>query len=200
MIASTVARLKITLDDVKPQVLRRIEVPVTIRLDRLHLAIQAAMGWTNSHLYEIRTGDVGWGVPDDSHWGGGPLDARKARLIDVLEDVGVKTLKYIYDFGDGWEHTIKIERTVDATPGILYPFLLQAIGRCPPEDIGGPFGYAEFLQAIADPKHERHAELAEWAPEDFDPNAVDVEALHACLAALGKRWSRKPATKRARRA
>lgn len=90
---TAIARLKITLDDVKPQILRRIEVPVTIRLDRLHLAVQAAMGWTNTHLYEIRAGDVSWGEPDEEHWSGGPLDARKARLIDVLEDIGAKTLK-----------------------------------------------------------------------------------------------------------
>jgi hypothetical protein len=56
MTAITIAQLKITLDDVKPEVLRRIEVPFNIRLDRLHLAIQAAMGWTNTHLYEIRAG------------------------------------------------------------------------------------------------------------------------------------------------
>ena len=105
MSADAIARLKITLDDVKPTVLRRIEVPVTVRLDRLHLAIQAAMGWTNSHLfYEIRAGDVGWGVhdPDGGH---GPPDARKTRLIDVLEDVATKTLSYLYDFGNGWGST-----------------------------------------------------------------------------------------------
>ena len=101
-------------------VLRRIEVPLGIRLDRLHLVIQAAMGWTDSHLYEIRAGDVGWGIPDPD-WGDGPLDARKARLVDVLEDVGVKTLKYLYDFGDGWEHTIKIERIADADAGRRVP-------------------------------------------------------------------------------
>ena len=63
MTSNSIARLKITLDDVKPAVLRRIEVPLTIRLDRLHLVLQAALGWTNSHLYEIRARDVGWGVP-----------------------------------------------------------------------------------------------------------------------------------------
>jgi Plasmid pRiA4b ORF-3-like protein len=109
MSADDIAHLKVTLDEVEPPVLRQIEVPLTIRLDRLHLALQAAMGWTNSHLYEIRARDVGWGVPDPD-WGDGPLDARKARLVDVLEESGAKTLKYLYDFGDGWEHTIKVER------------------------------------------------------------------------------------------
>jgi hypothetical protein len=133
MSADTIARLKITLDDVKPAVLRRIEVPFDIRLDRLHLTIQAAMGWTNSHLYEIRAGDVGWSTAyPDQDWAGDFLDARKARLGDVLEDVGTKTLKYLYDFGDGWEHTIKVERLIDPEPGILYPQLIEAKGHCLP--------------------------------------------------------------------
>ncbi len=94
MSADTIARLKITLNDVEPAVLRRVEVPFDTRLDRLHLVIQAAMGWTNTHLYEIRARDVGWGIPD-RHRADGPLDARKARLGDVLEDIGAKTLRYL---------------------------------------------------------------------------------------------------------
>jgi hypothetical protein len=143
MSADTIARLKITLARVKPAVLRRIEVPLDIRLDRLHLAIQAAMGWTNSHLYEIRAGDVGWSDPDPDWGHDGPLDARKARLGNVLDDVGTKGLRYLYDFGDGWEHTIKVERLIDPEPGVTYPRLTEATGRCPPEDVGGPWGYAD---------------------------------------------------------
>jgi hypothetical protein len=196
MSADTIARLKITLDDVKPAVLRRIEVPLTLRLDRLHLAIQAAMGWTNSHLYEILADGVGWGMIDPDG-GDGPLDARKARLIDALEDT--QKLRYLYDFGDRWEHTIKVERLIDPEPGILYPRLIEATGRCPPEDVGGPWGYAELLDAIHDPKHERHAELKEWIADDFDPNAVDAEWLAEEVTALAKRWSRNPSAKRTRR-
>jgi hypothetical protein len=99
----------------------------------------------------------------------------------VLEDVGTKTLRYLYDFGDGWEHTIKIERIMDAVPGIAYPRLVEAAGRCPPEDVGGPWGYAELLEAIADPKHERHAELKDWIDDAFDPNVVDAEGLADAL-------------------
>ena len=198
MTADTIARLKITLDDVKPIVLRRVEVPATLRLDRLHLAIQAAMGWTNTHLYEILARDTGWGIPDPD-WGDGPLDARKARLIDVLEDVGTKTLKYLYDFGDGWEHTVKVERIAAPEPGAAYPRLIEAAGRCPPEDVGGPWGYAELLAAIDDPKHERHAEFKEWISDDFDPVVVDIEWLTEEVAALAKRWSRKSVRRSARR-
>src|SRR6266508_1904934 len=170
MSAATIVRLKIALDDVKPAVLRRIEVPLAIRLDRLHLAIQAAMGWTNSHLYEIRAGDV-----------------------------GTKTMRYLYDFGDGWEHTIRVERLIDPEPGVIYPRLIEASGRCPPEDVGGPWGYAEFLEAMYDSNHERHAEFAEWIGEDFDPNAVDADRLAKDVGTLAKSWTRKPASKRARR-
>jgi hypothetical protein len=141
MSANTVARLKITLDAVKPTVLRRVEVPFDIRLDRLHLTMQAALGWTNSHLYEIRAGDVGWStLYPEADWPEDFLDARNARLDKVIEDVGTKTLRYIYDFGDGWKHTIKIERLTDTEPGVMYPRLIAATGRCPPEDCGGPWG------------------------------------------------------------
>jgi len=157
------------------------------------------MGWTNTHLYEIRAGDVGWGAPDPD-WGDGPLDARKAHLNEVLEDVGTKTVKYIYDFGDGWDHTVTVERLTDPVPGLTYPFLIEAKGRCPPEDVGGPPGYSEFLEAIRDPEHERHDECKTWIGQVFDPTVVDANTIAEQLADLAKRWSRKPATKRPRQA
>ena len=147
---AAVLRLKVTLNDVEPKVLRRIEVPADIKLDRLHLTLQAALGWTNSHLFEIRARDVGWGQPSPD-WPDGPLDARKAKLIDVLEDAGTKTLRYLYDYGDGWEHTIKVERMAPAEPDAVYPRLIEASGRCPPEDVGGPWGYGEMLEALKIP-------------------------------------------------
>ncbi len=199
MSAVMIARLKITLDDVSPAILRRVEVPFDIRLDRLHLTVKAAMGWTNSHLYEIRAGDVGFSTPDpDLDWAGDFLDARKARLDDCLEDIGTKKLVYLYDFGDGWQHAIKIERITDPSRGVLYPRLIEVRGRCPPEDCGGPFGYAELLGAITDPKHERHSELTEWIGGDFDPKSDDAEALIAEVAALAKSWSRRSTRKRSK--
>lgn len=121
-----------------PRFLRRIEVPFDIRLDRLHLTIQAALGWTNSHLYEIRAGDVGWStLHPEADWPENYLDARKARLDKVIEDGGTKTLRYIYDFGDGWEHAIKLEKLTDPERGVLYPRLIAASGRCPPKTAHG---------------------------------------------------------------
>jgi hypothetical protein len=81
---------------------------------------------------------------------------------------------------------------------VLYPRLIEVRGRCPPEDCGGRFGYAELLDAITDPKHERHAELTEWIDGDFDPEANDAEALIAEVAALAKSWSRKSTRKRSK--
>src|ERR1700756_884061 len=201
MRGAPLAHLKITLDKGKPVVLRRVEAPLGIRLGRLHRTIQAAMGCTNSHLYEIRAGGVGWSTPyPDADWAGDFIDARKARLGDILEDIGTKTLKYLYDFGDGWEHTIKIERLVDPKPGMLYPSLIEAKGQCPPEDVGGPWGYSELLEALDDPSHERHSEFKEWLADDFNPHVVDVDRLSEDVADLAQRWSRQPAVKRRRTA
>jgi Plasmid pRiA4b ORF-3-like protein len=197
MTAASIAHLKIKLDDVEPAVVRRVEVPLAIRLDRLHQVLQAALGWTDSHLYELRARDIGWGVPDPD-FGDGPLDARKARLLDVLEDVGVRSLKYLYDFGDGWEHTVRIERVTEAVAGIVYPRLIDATGRCPPEDVGGPWGYREFLEAIADPDHEEHAERLEWVGGHFDPSDAGVDTLAQAVNHLAKKWTRKPAGPRKR--
>lgn len=197
---TTIARLKITLAFVKPPVLRRLDVPIEIRLDRLHLALQAALGWTNSHLWEIRVGETGWGPKFEDDWGEGPLDAKKARLIDVLEDTGAKTLHYTYDMGDCWEHTIKVERLFDPEPGRQYPVLVEAKGRCPPEDVGGPPGYEEFLEAIADPEHPRRDEFLDWCGDSFDPNEIDTEAIAAEIQALAKKWAPKSRVKPARRA
>jgi hypothetical protein len=175
-----IARIKVVLDDVKPTVMRRLEVPINIKLDRLHMVLQAAMGWTNSHLYEFRIRDCGFGIPDPD-WPDGPSDALKVTLLDVLEDTGAKSFKYLYDFGDGWEHSIKIERVEPATPGIDYPVLLDAVGNCPPEDCGGPWGYMEALEVLADPKHVDHARLSGWWP-DFIPTPEDLARKVSNLA------------------
>jgi hypothetical protein len=117
----------------------------------------------------------------------------RAHLDNVLEDIGTRTLKYLYDFGDCWEHTIKVERLLEPELGVLYPRLIDATGRCPP--IGAPWGYAEFLKAIHVPKHERHAEINEWTADNFDPNVVDADGLAEEVAALAKRWCRKSRAK-----
>lgn len=187
MSAPTIVCLKIVLENVEPPVLRSVEVPLSLPLDRLHLVIQAAMGWSNSHLYEIVAGDLAWGIVDPDNEAS-RLDARNARLWDVLGYA--QQLIYLYDFGDGWEHIITAEGFIDPTPGSLYPRLVEVIGRCPPEDVGGPGGYGRFREAILDPSHKRHAEYKDWIADDFDPNTVDSRRLAHNLQVLAERWSR----------
>ena len=92
----------------------------------------------------------------------------------------------------GWEHTVKIERIADAVPGLPYPVLLDATGRCPPKDVGSPWGYSELLEVLADPDHERHDELMEWVGDPFNPLTSDVDQLAKSVDALARKWTRKP--------
>lgn len=133
-----VVRMRITLDDVPPTVTRLIEVPLGLPLDLLHAAFQAVLAWTDSHLSEMTFGRTVFGIPDPAHGFDGPLDACKATLAEALEGVRGKTLRYLYDFGDGWEHSVKIEGIAPAGPQISYPRLLDANGMRPLEDSAAP--------------------------------------------------------------
>ena len=95
--------------------------------------------------------------------------------------------RLLYDYGDGWEHTIKVERMARAELNVVYPRPIEASGRCRPEDAGGPWGYGEMLEALEDSGHERHAETLEWLGDDFDPHAFNAEHLKADVSALAKR-------------
>ena len=123
-----IARLRIILNDVDPMPMRHIEVPLKFRLDRLHEVIQAAMGWTDTHLYEFRVGDAGWGMPDPDGFYDGPMDAKKMTLEKLLDQTATRTIQYVYDFGDDWDHSIRIERVGEADKGMTYPRLLKATG------------------------------------------------------------------------
>ncbi|MFB9949578.1 plasmid pRiA4b ORF-3 family protein [Rhizobium puerariae] len=180
-------RLKVTLDDVEPPVMRRVVVPFRIRFNRLHEVLQAAFGWTDSHLYEFCIRDVGFGIPDGSI--DDPVDARRATLLSAIEDIGARSFKYLYDFGDGWTHTVKIEKTFPVIADFTDPVLLDVVGRCPPEDVGGPWGYEEFRQALADKNHERHDELSEWwGSSNYDPSETRADDLRRDVDALAAKW------------
>ena len=151
---TSIARLKIILEDVEPRVVRHVDVPLALRLDRLHLVIQAAMPWTNSHLWAFEAEGSTWGDPelglDDAR------PAARSTLQGVLEETGKKSLTYIYDYGDNWEHRISLEGICEPVEGQLYPALVKAEGRCPPEDIGGFPGYERYLEILADPEDEEY--------------------------------------------
>ncbi|NIJ43550.1 hypothetical protein FHS78_003865 [Parvibaculum indicum] len=189
----SIVEIKVTLEHIEPPVTRTLQVPVAIRLDRLHLTLQAAMGWTNSHLYMFEAGGATWGLPDPD-FGGEDLPANKTTLAQLIEDTGARTIRYIYDFGDSWEHSLSVGKVTDAVPGDLYPRLTDISGRCPPEDVGGIPGYEEFLEAMADPEHPEHADLQEWYGATFDPIVPPADELRLEVLKLAKRW--KPKTSR----
>jgi len=191
---SAVAQLKIVLKDVEPIVMRRVEVPLSIKLDRLHTVIQTVMGWSDTHLWEFRfAGEVVFGIPDD--YDSNTSDARKETLRDALDDCGGKTFHYVYDFGDYWHHVIKVEKVATAIANFDYPFFLTGTGRCPPEDIGGVPGYAEYLAALADPDYPDRDELLQYRSEDFDPDKPDLVAIGLAIDELSKQWAPKPRRK-----
>lgn len=192
-----IARLRIILNDVDPQPMRHIEVPLKIRLDRLHEVIQAAMGWTDTHLYEFRVGDAGWGMPDPDGFYDGPMDAKKITLEKMIDQTGTRTIQYVYDFGDDWDHSIRIERVGEAAPGMTYPRLLKASGACPPEDVGGAWGYEEFLEALADPDHEQHVDMVHWSGGNFDVEDAGNDSIIERFDKLAKKWAPRPRKSRA---
>jgi hypothetical protein len=187
---SDIARLRVAIDDVAPPVVRRVEVPLAMRLDDLHFVLQIAIGWQNCHPFEFRIGDKAWGLVDrDAETN--PLPAEGATLADVL--VLGRAFKYGYVFGEDWQHSAEIEAVVAAEPGATYPRLLEAQGRCPPADIGGPAGYEVYVSAVADPSHPLHETMVDFDDPEFDPAKVDAAALAKNLANLARYIGRRKA-------
>lgn len=180
-----IAHVSITLDKVVPEVTRIVAMPLGIHLDMLHLVIQAAMGWTNSHLWSMHARGSTWGVPDPD-FPDDTVPANSTLLLDMIADIGTNRFEYIYDMGDHWNHRIKIVKPMPAVQGIAYPLLIDAIGRCPPEDSGGPPGYMEMLEALRDPAHPHHAEAIERLGRDFSANDANRAKLEKDVAALAK--------------
>ncbi len=172
-----VYQFKITLEDIKPPIWRRIQVPDGT-LDDLHAQIQAAMGWTNSHLHDFDINGKRYGDPEllDDGWGDNDfIDSTDVSLSALLAKKRRSfRFYYTYDFGDGWRHEIVYEGALPAETDEKYPRCLEGARACPPEDVGGPWGYEEFVAAIKDRKHERHAEFKQWFSGRFDPEKFDA--------------------------
>jgi hypothetical protein len=167
-----ILQLKVTLRYIRPPVWRRVEVPVDITLLDLHHVLQAAMGWTDSHLHQFEQGGLTYGPPD-REFGGPVISERKTRVGQVLDRPKAR-LAYTYDFGDGWEHEVVVEAINDPAPDARYPRVTDGKRACPPEDVGGPPGYEEFLEAVTNPAHKEHASMIEWIGGPFDPERFDV--------------------------
>jgi pRiA4b ORF-3-like protein len=178
----TVFQLRIDLNEVTPAVWRRLLVPGGIRLAKLHQILQAAMGWTDSHLHAFAIGDDRYGM----HLGDDFLD-EDLELLDEADITVVRVLAgceafgYEYDFGDGWEHQVSVADQFSHRYGLKYAVCLDGANACPPEDCGGPGGYEDLLVALADPEHEEHDDLLEWFGGPIDPTAFDIAATNVAL-------------------
>ena len=176
-------QFRITLMDIEPPIWRRIQVR-DCTLDEFHDHIQAAMGWENYHLHQFTINDVEFGPvsPDDMPFGPELEDETQVVLSNVLPQNGGRfRFGYTYDFGDDWRHEVLLEGKPDAVAGQKYPVCFEGERTCPPEDIGGPWGFADYLEALADPAHEQHAELLEWR------GAFDAENFDAAKLTRGMR-------------
>ncbi len=174
-------QLKISLRYTRPPIWRRIQVSGDVTLAKLHEIIQVAMGWYDSHLHQFIVGKTYYGVPSKDDFLGVDLkDEKKARLSQVLSSPKRKIV-YEYDFGDGWEHGILLEKILSPEAGVRYPRCIGGARACPPEDCGGTGGYENFLAAIRDPDHEEHDEYLDWIGGEFDPEEFDVDEFDAAL-------------------
>jgi hypothetical protein len=158
-----------------------VQVSSDISLARLHRILQVAMGWYDSHLHQFIVGEKYYGVPGIDEFSELDLkDEKKARLSQILSKSKQKIV-YEYDFGDGWEHEILLEKVLGPKAGSRYPICTEGKRACPPEDVGGSTGYANFLEAISDPSHEEHDEYLEWIGGEFDPEEFDVDLVNQRL-------------------
>jgi hypothetical protein len=179
--AGQIYQLKITLRDSKPPIWRRVQVPADITLGRLHQVIQVAMGWSSSHLHQFRAGRDYYSDPEFQL-----DDARSERQVKLSKVAPREKSKlgYEYDFGDSWEHELLVEKILQPEPGARYPRCIAGKRACPPEDCGGIWGYAELLEALADPAHPEHDEQRELVGDELDPEAFDLDEVNQLLRQL----------------
>jgi hypothetical protein len=175
-------QLKVTLEHSKPPIWRRLLVPGNVTLEKLHYIIQVAMGWTNSHLHQFIVGQTYFGEPHPDY-GFEMQDERRVRLSQIAPREGFK-FRYEYDFGDSWLHTLLVEKVLGPEPGQQYPVCIKGKRACPPEDVGGVWGYEEFLEAIGNPDHPEHENYLEWIGDEFDPEEFDLEETNEFLREL----------------
>jgi hypothetical protein len=176
-----VYQFRLELQEIKPPIWRRIQVPGTYTFWDLHVAIQDSMGWTDSHLHEFviknpKTGRrINIGFPDED-FGRRVSEGWKKNIADFFSLQNPKA-EYTYDFGDDWQHTVMLEEIVPRGKGVTYPLCIDGERACPPEDCGGSHGYEDFLSIIMDPDHEEHDSMLEWAGGEFHPEHFDCSEV-----------------------
>ncbi len=178
-------QLKISLKGSDPPIWRRVLVRSDMPLRRLHGVIQRVMGWTDSHLHQFIVGDTCYGTPDPEIMGFGrqTLSEKSYTVADVAPAVK-RSFVYEYDFGDGWNHKIVVEKILPPDPEFQHPICLAGANACPPEDCGGIGGYSELIEILADPRNLRHESMKDWLGYDLDPARFNIEIANGVLKRL----------------
>src|SRR4030066_1399917 len=179
-------QIKVTLDDTHPPIWRRILAPGNTTLLKLHDVLQIVMGWEDYHLHMYTIEGMIYGDPEDDAYGDlGTVNETNYKLSQVIHREGQR-FSYEYDFGDSWDHTLMVEKILSPVEGIRYPLCLKGKRACPPEDVGGGWGYENFLEAIRNPDHDEHEEYLIWVGGEFDPEAFDLEEVNTRLRGMGR--------------
>ena len=176
-------QVKITLEHISPPIWRRVLVRSDITLETLHRIIQTVMPWDGGHLHEFEINRLRYGSQDEYYGVDPDFSEDETRLFEVLGQVKAKG-RYEYDFGDSWRHEILIEKVLELDETLAYPLCIDGRRAGPPDDCGGPWGYAETLEALSNPEHPEHKERLEWFGEGFEPEVFDLEAANEGLAFL----------------
>jgi hypothetical protein len=173
----TVFQIKMTLRGIYPPIWRRIQTK-DCTLEELHALIQVTMGWESEHLYRFNIGGVEYADLDMTN-DEDVEDACGTMLSEVLPIQNRRPrFQYEYDFGDNWIHQLIVEERFQSEEGVKFPICVAGQRACPPEDCGGPWGYSDFVETIANPDHRRHEETLEWVGGEFDPEKFDLEAVN----------------------
>ncbi len=175
-------QIKVTLLGSEPEIWRTFQVPENYTLHKLHKVLQIVMGWKNYHLYEFKLGGISYGEPH-SDYDGLMKNAKGVKLNQISQPEKVE-ITYIYDFGDGWQHKIIVEKLFEMEANISYPFCIDGARACPPEDCGGIGGYAYFLDAIHDPMHEEHKQMLGWIGGEFNPETFNIKSINEKLSRI----------------
>ena len=173
-------QLKVALTRISPPIWRRLQVTDDITLLKLHRILQAIMGWEDYHLHVFDIGGVNYSMP---YPGEGDLDemgmkTEKRVKLSKLALAEKSRFLYEYDLGDSWTHEILVEKILAPDPEVKYPVCIAGERAAPPEDCGGVWGYADFLEAILDPDHPEHEDYLDWVGGNFDPEKFDLGAVN----------------------
>jgi pRiA4b ORF-3-like protein len=174
--SGAIYQFKVTLKESDPPIWRRIQVP-DCTLGELHEVLQVVMDWGNSHLHQFIVNGKYFGEATHDDLDMEVEDEDGIRLSEIYTGKNTPRIVYEYDFGDSWQHEIVLEKSLEPEM-IKYPRCVEGARACPPEDVGGIWGYAEFLEAISDPSHEDHADMVVWIGGKFDPEKFSVDEVN----------------------